>query len=97
MKKQRKTSPETYARRYSLAQNVWYCARNTAQGYALLLCWCGLSVGVQTALPILSAYLPKAVIDGITGGNGPKELMAIVLGLMGCIALLSGAGDFLTK
>lgn len=97
MKKKRKDSPKTYAGRYSVAQNVWYCARNTAQGYALLLCWCGLSVGVQTALPILSAYLPKTVIDGIVGGNGPGELVAAVLGLMGCIALLSGAGDFLTK
>ena len=97
MQKKNTASDEWSTRHASIIQNVWYCIRNTSRCYCLLLCWCGISILVNAALPVLSAYLPKAVIEAITEGNSVWELTATVLGFMGGIALLSGAGQFFTK
>lgn len=95
MQKKNTASDEWSTRHDSVIQNVWYCIRNTSRCYCLLLYWCGISILVNAALPVLSAYLPKAVIEAITEGNSVWELTATVLAFMGVIALLSGPASFL--
>ena len=97
MRKKNTSSEEWGTRHYSVTQNIWYCIRNTARCYCLLLCWCGISILVNAALPVLSAYLPKAVIEKITEGSSVWELIVTVLRFMGSIALLSGVSKFFAK
>lgn len=97
MRKKMINSDKWTTRYDSIIQNVWYCIQNTAHCYCPLLCWCGVLILVNAALPILSAYLPKTVIEYITEGNSLWELSVVVLGFMGGIALLSGLSQFFTK
>lgn len=97
MQKKNTVSDEWGTRHDTIIQNVCYCIRNTFRCYCPLLCWCGISILVNAALPVLSAYLPKAVIENITEGNSVRELTATVLGYMGVIALLSGVSQFFIK
>lgn len=82
---------------YSAAQNVWFCIKNTAAFYPSLLLWCVIAVLINTALPVLTTYLPKIVIEKITMKIGVTELAVIILCFMSCIALLEGAKKFFQK
>lgn len=81
----------------SIIQNIGYCIRNTAQYYFPLLCWCGILILINAALPVLSAYLSKMVIESITEGQSLWTLCIVVLGFMGIITLLLGLSQFFTK
>lgn len=82
---------------YSVIQNVCYCLRNTAQCYFPLLCLCTIAILINVTLPVLSTYLPKTIIEKVTGGSSLAELITTVLIFTGCIAVLSGANKFFTK
>ena len=82
---------------YSVIQNVCYCLRNTAQCYFPLLCWGIITILINVVLSILSTYLPKIVIEKITVESSLQELVTVILGFMGGIAMLSGANQFFTK
>ncbi len=97
MGKKNTDSEEWSTCRYSVVQNVCYCIRNTVHCYGLLLCWCGMSVLINAVLPVVSAYLPKLVIEQITEGHSLWQLSAVVLGFMGSIALLSAGSQFFKK
>ena len=70
---------QTYSQRYPLAGNLAYCLGCTARRHFPLLCWCGLAVLIQVALPLLTAWMPKAVIEGISGGDWPGLARTILL------------------
>lgn len=91
------TSDELNRSHYSVIQNVCYCLRNTAQCYFPLLCLCAIAILINVTLPILSTYLPKTIIEKITGESSLEELITTVLAFTGCIAVLSGANKFFTK
>ena len=82
---------------YSMFQNIWYCLKCTAQCYSPLLCWCVLVVLINVLLLILSTYLPKVVVERLTGENSLQELITMILAFMLPIAFLSGANKFLKK
>lgn len=82
---------------YSAIQNIWYCLCSTVQCYFPLLCWCALAILINVLIPVLSTYLPKAVIEIVTAERSIRELAAVILAFMGSIAILSGANKFLTK
>ena len=87
---------QTYSQRYPLAGNLAYCLGCTARRHFPLLCWCGLAVLIQVALPLLTAWMPKAVIEGISGGDWPGLARTILL-FAGGIAALSGVERFFTQ
>ncbi len=83
--------------RYSVTQNVLYCLHSTVQCCFPLLIWCALAILIQVLIPLLTTYLPKAVIDIVTAKRSFQELACVILVFMGTIAILSGANQFLTK
>lgn len=91
------TSDELNRSHYSVIQNVCYCLRNTAQCYFPLLYLCAIAILINVTLPVLSTYLPKIIIEKITGGSSLAELISTVLAFTSCIAILSGANKFFTK
>lgn len=82
---------------YSVFQNIYYCLENTARCYFPLLCWMIIAILVNVILPVLSTYLPKAVIEKLSGGGSIWEVVRVILGFTGCIALLSGIDKFFEK
>lgn len=89
-KKQKRTT-------HSVAQNVLYCVRSTAKYCALLLLLGGIMVVLNVAVPVLTTYLPKAVIVCFTDNGSFAKLAATTAAFTGCIALLSGINVFLEK
>ena len=82
---------------YTVFKNVAYCIKNTAQCQFPLLCWCVIVILLNTAIPVLTTYLPKAVIEKFDAGSSLLELIATVLSFTIWIAVLSGANKFFTK
>ena len=56
-------------RKYPILRNLAYCVRATRQGYPKLLAFCLLLILANCLVPVLTAFLPKIVIDGITEGQ----------------------------
>ena len=96
-KKKQRSCDEWNCTHYSVVQNVWYCLTNTAQCYFPLLWWCIIVILINVALPILTTYLPKTVIEIITTEGSLGELVTVILSFMGGIAILSGINKFFTK
>lgn len=82
---------------YSVIQNILYCISSTVQCYFPMLCWCFLAILIKVLIPIVTAYLPKAVIEIVTAKRSFPELAITVLAFMGSMAILSGVDKFLTK
>lgn len=98
MQKNDKTSCDELNRsQYSVPRNVLYCLRSTAQCCFPLLCWCALTILINVLIPVLTAYLPKTVIEIVTAERSFAELAVTVLAFMGSLAILSGVNKFLTK
>lgn len=79
---------------YSIGRNALFCLKSTFHCYPPLLAWCGIAALTGTALPVLATFLPKAVIERITGGGGMGGLIAVTLAFTLSIALLSGLKRF---
>ncbi len=75
---------------HSILDNVCFCIRNTAACYPPLLLWCLLAALTNVVAPVLSTFLPKAVIEKITSGSGMGELIAATLGFALSLALIMG-------
>ncbi len=75
---------------YSVAKNVLFCLKSTLDSYPMLLVWCGIATLAGVILPILATFLPKVVIERITGRGGMGGLVAVTLAFTLSIALLSG-------
>lgn len=96
MKKEKKSN-ELNVKEYSLIQNFIFCIKNTVKCYPLLLLLCSFLVLINTAIPILTTFLPKVVIEEITSGDSLEHLVFIVLVFMLSIAILSGLKLFFEK
>lgn len=79
---------------YSVFQNILYCIKNTYICYPPLLFWCLLLMLTRVALPVLSTFLPKAVIDAVTEGKGILETAMITLYFTISIAAITGLQGF---
>lgn len=83
--------------RHTVVENVVFCIASTAQCIPPLLLWCGIAVVLNVAVPLLSMYLPKSVIDVISDGGDIVALIFTVLSFSLGIALLSGARRFIER
>jgi len=52
-------------REYTVLQNFGYCIKATIQNYPRLLVLCVILIIVNAALPVITTFLPKVVIDEI--------------------------------
>lgn len=92
-----KKANELNIKEYSVIKNMLYCFQCTVSHYPPLLLLCACAVLVNVMLPVLTTYLPKAVIDRITSGDSIKNLIITVLAFTLSIAVLSGFKRFIEK
>ena len=80
-----------------MMKNIWYCIKKTSEWYfALLVLYIVLTL-VNAIIPILSAFLPKLVIERLTSDSDIWGLINTVMIFMGSIAVLTGVSKFLKK
>ena len=84
-------------KKYQILQNLTYCIRSTRQGYPKLLEFCLLIILVNCLVPVINAFLPKIVIDGITEGAPLQRLLAVTAALAGTLAVLGGLQKYLKQ
>lgn len=89
-----KTDAELIRRKYSAINNMVYYIKNTARCYPMLFFWCGLSVVLNIALPLLTTFFPKVVIEAITEKNDILYLITITLTFTLPIAMITGIKKF---
>ena len=82
-------------KKYSVLQNLAYCIRATRQGCPKLLLFCALIIPVNCLVPVITAFLPKIIIEGITEGKPPAQLLAATATLAAALAAAGGLQKFL--
>ena len=55
-----------------MLKNIWYCIKKTSEWYFALLVLYIILTLVNATIPILSAFLPKLVIEKLTLGSDIK-------------------------
>lgn len=81
---------ETIYKHFSVFHNIIYCIQNTWTCYPPLLFWCLLFMLTKVALPVLSTFLPKVVIDAVTSGDGILHVAAVTVIFTYSIAVIAG-------
>ena len=84
-------------KKYSVLQNLAYCIRATRQGCPKLLLFCALIIPVNCLVPVITAFLPKIIIEGITEGKPPAQLLAATATLAAALAAAGGLQKYLEK
>ncbi|MCR5205921.1 MAG: ABC transporter ATP-binding protein/permease [Lachnospiraceae bacterium] len=64
-------------RKYKITQNLSYCLKETAKGCRKLPYLCMGVVLANCIIPIITAFLPKVIIEEIEQGMGLKRLLII--------------------
>ena len=80
-----------------MMKNIWYCIKKTSEWYFALLVLYIILTLVNAIIPILSAFLPKLVIERLTSDSDIWGLINTVMIFMGSIAVLTGVSKFLKK
>lgn len=80
-----------------MLKNIWYCIKKTSEWYFALLVLYIILTLVNAIIPILSAFLPKLVIERLTSDSDIWGLIDTIMIFMGSIAVLTGVSKFLTK
>ncbi len=80
-----------------MMKNIWYCIKKTSEWYLALLVLYIILAFVNAIIPILSAFLPKLVIERLTSDSDIWGLIGVIMIFMGSIAVLTGVSKFLTK
>ena len=84
-------------RKYSIRENLGYCLKATREGCPKLLFFCAAVILVNSAIPVVTIWLPKVVIEDITGGTPLRELLTVTGGLTLALAILTGAQKYLDR
>ena len=79
-----------YIKKYNIRQNLSYCIKATKNSYPKLLIFCSIIIPVNCLLPVITAYLPKVVIEEITENNNLSRLLIITAVFTLTIAICSG-------
>ena len=80
-----------------MLKNIWYCIKKTSEWYFALLVLYIILTLVNAIIPILSAFLPKLVLERLTSDSDIWGLIDTIMIFMGSIAVLTGVSKFLTK
>ena len=84
-------------KKYSVFQNLVYCIKATKKAYSGLLVFCVLIIIINCVIPVITAFLPKVVIEKITEGAEIKKVLIITAILTGTLAVLMAAQEFLDR
>ena len=84
-------------KKYSFRRNLAYCIRSTRQGCPRLLFFCLLVILVNCLVPVITAFLPKVVIEQITEGKPLRQLLLVTACLTGALALLGGLQKYMDQ
>ena len=87
----------TQEKRYTVLQNLAYCVRMTGKGCPVLLLFCLLIILANCLIPVITAFLPKMVIEEITEGKPLRELLLVTAALTGALAVLGGLQKYLDR
>ena len=79
-----------YVKKYNIRQNLAYCIKATKKAYPKLLLFCIIIIPVNCLLPVISAYLPKVVIEEITENSDLTRLLIITAVFTLTLAVCSG-------
>ena len=84
-------------KKYRVRQNLAYCIRATRQGCPKLLAFCLLVILANCLLPVITAWLPKVVIEEITNGKPLQQLLLVTAVLTVALAVVSGMQKHLDR
>ena len=84
-------------RKYNVRQNLAYCIRATGQGCPKLLAFSLLAILANCMVPVVAAWLPKAVIEEITEGAPLSKLLPVTAAMTLALAVFSGLQKYLDK
>ena len=86
-----------YDKKYSIRQNLLYCINATKKEYPGLLVFCVAIILVNCLIPVITAYLPKVVIEEITGKAELDRLLVITGAFTLLLAVFSGLQKYLEQ
>ena len=84
-------------KKYGIFQNLSYCIHAAGEAYPRLILFCGLIIFINCAVPVITTFLPKVVIEEITGQTGLARLLAITAIMTGALAILAGLQKYLDR
>lgn len=84
-------------KKYTIFQNLIYCVRMTKQREPVLLLFCCFIIAVNCIIPVITAFLPKVIIEDITSGKGLPNLLLITAGFTVTLAVLTGVQEYLDR
>ena len=82
---------------YTIIQNLSYCVRMTKEKYPILLLFCFLIIMANVAMPVITAFLPKVIIEEITMQKEIGSILRITAGLTFSLAILMGLQEYLDR
>ena len=84
-------------KKYKILQNLSYCLKETEKGCPKLLVLCTLVILANCAVPVITAFLPKVIIEEITVGSGLQRLLLLTGGLALALALTETLKKYLER
>ncbi len=84
-------------KKYTIFQNLLYCVRMTKQRSPVLLGFCFFMIAVNCVIPVITAFLPKVIIEEITTGRDLQHLLLITAGFTLTLAILMGIQEYLDR
>lgn len=93
----KKGEPMNPDKKYTILQNLFYCLHTTKQSYPILLVYCFSIICVNCIIPVLTAFLPKVVMEEITMGKDMGHLLLVTAGFTFTMALLMGLQEYLDR
>ena len=84
-------------KKYLLRQNLAYCIRATKQGCPKLLGFCLLVILANCLVPVISAWLPKVVIQEITEGKPLRQLLLVTAAMTAALAVLASVQKYIDR
>ena len=77
-----------------MLNNMLYLAKCTNEYLPALHWGVAFSIALKVLIPVFEMYLPKIIIDGLTGANSLQRLIIIVVSFTLMIAVLGGFAKF---
>lgn len=84
-------------KKYTVFQNLSYCIHEAGEAYPRLLLFCALIVLINCAVPTITTFLPRVVINEITGKATILRLLTVTAVMTGSLAILTGLQKYLDR
>lgn len=84
-------------KQYGMFGNLCFVLKQTIKSHPLLLLLCILSATVGIAIPVITTFLPKLIIEDITQGKAVTEIIMLTVSGTGVLAICTGVKIFLDK